>query len=361
MFLFSSLVILTYLAQLNNGASLGNGAITLPLSDEDFYLSTFFSLNNKKITFLLDSASSDTWVFDSDLCVNAYDCSGNYLSTNLGKDTGYSFQTEYFGGQSVVGELYIASEATFGINVLKDKFYYGYVNDTANFISSALFGIGQSKMQSQKLYSYDDSFPYNKTYPTFLENVGGRNTLLIDLPNKKFDIADHVNGDLTINLNTDSHYYQINVTDVGVITNLKKNNGDLKSLYESGDKTSIKTILDTGSSVVQLPAEVVNNYANKIDSIYWDDSQQSFIFEDCPSTNIKEGLPHLVLTVKNRIGKSKYIKIRGQDLVVEVEEGVCALALSPSDFGVLGIPLFRSGAVGIDLDHEVMTWEGLVR
>lgn len=361
MFLFSSLLLSTYLVQFNNGASLGNGAISLPLNDEDFYLSTSFSLNNKNISFLLDSGSSDTWVFDSDLCEDAYDCSSNYLSTNLGKDTGYSFQTEYFGGQSVVGELYIASEATFGSNVLKNKFYYGYVNDTASFITSALFGIGQSKMQSQKLYSYDDSYPSNKTYPTFLEDIDGRNTLLIDLPNKKFDIADHVNGDLTVKLNTDSHYYQINVTDVGVITNLKKNNGDLKSLYDSGNKSSIKTILDTGSSVVQLPAEVVNNYASKIDSIYWDDSQQSFIFENCPSTSTKEGLPHLVLTVKNRSGESKYIKIRGQDLVVEVEEGVCALALSPSNFGVLGIPLFRSGTVGIDLDHKVMTWEGLVR
>jgi hypothetical protein len=361
MSVLSCLYVCFCLLQFGSGAYLGDTAITLPLNDEDFYLSTSFLLNNKNISFLLDSGSSDTWVFDSDLCEDAYDCSNNYLGSNLGKDTGYSFQTEYFGGQSVVGELYIASEAKFGNKNLNNQFYYGYVNDTTNFITSALFGIGQSKMQSQKLYSYDNSYPSNKSYPTFLQDIGSRNTFLIDLPNNQFDISTHVNGDLTVNLNTDSHYYQINVTDVGIITNLKKNNGDLKSLYDSNDKATFKTILDTGSSVVQLPAEVVNNYAEHISSVYWDETQQSFMFESCPTTQAKTNLPYLVLTVTNRSGSQKYVKIRGQDLVVEVEDNVCALALSPSNFGVLGIPLFRSGAVGIDLDHKVMTWKGLVR
>ena len=360
-YLSSFLIYLGYLAQISSAASLGKNAITLPLNDEIFYLSTSFNLNNKDISFLLDSGSSDTWVFSSKLCKDGYYCSNDYLDFNLGTNTGYSFQSEYFGGQTVVGELYIASEATFGSNNLKQKFYYGYINDTTNFITSALFGIGQSKMQSQKLYSYDDSYPSNSTYPTFLEDINGRNTFLIDLPNNKFDISDHVNGDLTINLNTDSHYYQINVTDVGIITNLKKNNGDLKSLFDSATGNTVKSILDTGSSVLQLPAEVVSNYANKISSLYWDNSQQSYVFESCPSDNVKQNLPHLVLTVKNKNGESKYIKIRGQDLVVEVEEGVCALALSPSDFSVLGIPLFRSGTIGFDLDHQIITWKGLVR
>lgn len=361
MSLLNLLSIFFWLLQVSSSASLGKTAITLPLTDEDFYLSTSFLLNNKNISFLLDSGSSDTWVFDSNLCEDANDCSSNYLSSNLGRNTGYSFQTEYFGGQSVVGELYIASEAKFGSKDLTNQFYYGYINDTENFITSALFGIGQSRMQSQKLYSYDNSYPSNKSYPTFLQDIGGRNTFLIDLPNNQFDISTHVDGDLTVNLNTASHYYQINITDVGIITNLKKNNGDLKSLYDYDYKTSFKAIMDTGSSVIQLPAEVVNNYAEHINSVYWDGIQQSFMFENCPTTQAKKNLPYLVLTVTNSKEKQKYMKIRGRDLVVEVEENVCALALSPSNFGVLGIPLFRSGTVGIDLDHEVITWKGLVR
>lgn len=320
--------------------------VSLPLSDEVLFLTTNFSLNGNEITFLLDSGSSDAWVFASDLCAGY---SNSIPATTAGKNTSFVFETEYFGGQAVEGFLYVADTATLDTAVLKNSLYYGLIEASENTVTTALLGIAKPKMQSQLLFKYKNG--YNGTYPSLLSQLGGRQTYFIDLPNQNFQIGSHVKGEVTVPMITNSSYYSIKIDSVAMITDLKRGN---EGMFTVKGSESFPVILDSGSSVLQLPEEITASVTDQFEGLYWDPEQQSYMLSDCPAEDSQ--LPLVVLSVNG-----KNIKIRGKDLVVEVAPGICALAITPSDFGVLGVPFFRSGSVGIDLDHQVINWAGLIR
>ncbi|KAL6926224.1 hypothetical protein ACO0SA_001716 [Hanseniaspora valbyensis] len=337
--------------------------ISLPLSDEQFYLSTSFYIDNEEITFLLDSGSSDTWVFNSDLCST---CSSILSTQNAGQNTSYLFETTYFGGQSVKGNLFIADKVQLSKTILSNSFYYGLIDSSQNYVTSALLGIAKPEMQSQLLYNYENG--YNGTYPSLLDQIDGRNTYVVNLPNGKFSIGGCPKGYLSVPLNSSSDYYSINIGEVGVIVktqttkkiNKKKTTTITSQKYSKIEEDeNLSVILDTGASVLQLPTNITSSIVEKFNGSYWDDSQQSYMLQECPSNN--DTLPVIVFAISDKYGRAKNIKLRGQDLVVEVDSNVCALAITPSDFGVMGIPFFRSGTVAIDLDNQFMNWNGLVR
>lgn len=327
----------------------------MPLSDEQFHLSTSFCIDKQEITFLLDSGSSDTWVFNTDLCST---CTSILSKQNAGQNTSYLFETTYFGGQSVKSKLFIADEVQLSRAILSNSFYYGLIDSSQNYVTSALLDIAKPEMQSQILYKYENG--YNGTYPSLLNQIDGRNTYLIDLPNGKFNIGCCPKGYLTVPLNTSSDYYSINVGEVGVIVKTQTKQKSKKTKYTriEGYK-NFSVIPDTGLSVLQLLTNITASIVENFNGSYWDDSQQSYMLQECPGNN--DSLPVIVFSVTDQYGREINIKIRGQDLVVKVDSNVCSLAITPSDFGVLGIPFFRSSTVAINLDYQVMNWNGLIR
>ncbi|XBW34563.1 hypothetical protein QEN19_000126 [Hanseniaspora menglaensis] len=351
MFQLYTSLILCYISLSASRSIIRKNVISLPLEDNSFYLSTNFIFNENNVSFLLDSGSSDTWVLNSNLCDG---CDWDFNSFNSGTNTSFAFETEYFGGQEVEGNLFIASNVNLDGYILNNKFYYGLINQSENTVTNALIGIAKPEMQSQHLYTYENS--YNGTYPSLLTFIDGRNTYFIDLPNQQFQIGSHLEGEVTIPLIVSSDYYALKIKSFHVQTAVDKIKTNTINLAGSNNFT---VILDTGSSVLQLPNNIVESFVSHFDNSYWDEKEQSYMLKSCP--NDPSSLPLLVLSINNYKGFNKSVKIRGEDLVVEVENNVCALAISPSDFGVLGIPFFRSGAVGIDLDKQVVHWRGLIR
>ncbi|CAI5760086.1 unnamed protein product [Candida verbasci] len=313
------------------------------LINEQSYYAVDITVGQSPVTVLLDTGSSDLWVVDSDAyCESNANCysSGTYTLTSNAKDTGYGFSIGYGDGSGAEGEFYTDNVKVGSVTVKNQQFA-----DASNAASD--FGVlGIAKKAQEAAQQEYDNLPVNlvnqgyiskNAYSLYLNSVDAKDGAII------FGGIDHdkYSGNLVSLPITTDKYLAVH----------------LNSILNDGSTTDtnadVDVVLDSGTTFVYLPTNVIQSIASAFNAQYSSASQIYVV--DCNWTQSDKTLTY------NFDGIS--ITVPYANLVVELHyndgtfSGQCGIGIV--DAGnkgpfILGDNFLRSAYVVYDLtDNQI--------
>ncbi len=310
------------------------------LQNEKYWYSVDVEVGNppQKVTVNLDTGSSDLWVVGSENtnCNDKCQSLGTFdqsKSTSINKIND-NFRIEYGDGSVSTGDWVTDSVTLGGQTVNGLTFAVGTNSDN----SMGVLGIGFASLGGEGLgYDYTN-------YPKALVNAGiiesQTYSIYLDSADKGtilFGGVDHskYTGSLvTVPITSDTR------TTVE-LTGLKISDGSFSS------ESKFDVLLDTGSTLSYLPADVIANIAASLGATY-NQHQSQYILPCDSSRNVEFsfGCSTISVPLNSFQKKSKSVDSNGNQL--------CTLKLIPTSgpVSILGDSFLRSAYVVFDLDKS---------
>lgn len=325
---------------------LSKRAVPVTITDDrdiSYLLDVYLGSSQDKVTVLLDTGSSDLWVYGPKT-QNPQGGTFDPSSSSDNQDTGESFSISYVDGSSSSGEYYTDDFSFAQGQKLLSNFQFAVV-DQASSHSTGILGVAD---KSQEAVGYNDS-PYDNlpyalqksgvtpkaSYSLFLgpENSGKGSIIFGGIDKAKYE------GELT-------QYYSLGSDgSLGLNVQSAEVNGRTINLGDS-------YVLDSGTSWNLWSQELLDAVGKAINGQY--DNDEGLYLADCNQPSDK--------SVTFNFGKNT-ISIPYSDLVLNVGNdnngnSVCALgaqaASPPYAPYILGDVFLRSAYVYYDLtDHTI--------
>lgn len=312
---------------LNSHFSLTKRATSATLTnniDISYLLDLKLGSDQQPITVLLDTGSSDLWVYSSSVS-SAIGGTFNTSSSLDDKKTGDDFSIEYLDGSYAKGEYVTDDFALEDGKKLLDDFQFAVV-DSAKIKSLGILGVADKNQE--ELHPHYDNLPWalqaqgvtpKASYSLYLgsEESGKGSIIFGGIDTEKYE------GELT--------KYPVAGT-LGLAL-------DVKSAEIGGNNITLnkQVVLDSGTSLNLWPSDLIDAVGKELGG----DDLFGFWFVQCDQPKDK------YLTFD--FGKNK-IKVSYQDLIWK-SQGKCLLGVQPSqqDVYIFGDVFLRSAYVYYDL------------
>lgn len=304
----------------------------------------------------IDTGSSDLWVnsAQSSLCASAQnECEGGTYSrssSSTSKLVNNNFNISYVDGSGATGE-YLTDTLGFG-GVTLSNFQFGLGVDSSS--SMGVLGIGYPINEVQVNRAGGQPYP---NLPQALLNAGHINTnayslWLNDLDASTgsilfggVDTAKYSGNLVTVPvIPTDGIYFELAVALSGVSLNGK-------SMGSSSD-LPIAVLLDSGTSLLYLPNDIVTNIYNQVNIVY----EQGTAYGYCEDATTSKSLSFTFSGQTINVPFSElYIPVgtlsNGQPVTFQNGKEACIFGVAPADGStpLLGDTFLRSAYVVYDL------------
>jgi len=269
-----------------------DGSVTAtPQSDDESYLCPV-TIGGQTLTLDFDTGSADLWVFSSELSSSEQGSHTVYNpsdSSTAEKDSGATWSISYGDGSSASGNVYYDTVSVGDTTVdhqaveLAEQISSEFESD-AN--SDGLLGLAFSSINTVS------PGPEN----TFFDNAKSS----LDSPLFTADLKHQAAGSYDFGYIDDSKYTgDITYTDVDSSNGFWEFTG---TGYAIGDGSfvddSIDAIMDTGTTLLLVPDDVVSAYYDQVDGASYDDSQGGYTFScdaSLPDITLGIGSYHAVV------------------------------------------------------------------
>ena len=302
----------------------------------------------------IDTGSSDLWVnvANSEICSNGQNLcsdSGTY-SANSSSSYEYidsQFNITYVDGSGSEGD-YVSDTVTFGgVTLQNQQFGIGYTSSSQEGIIGIGYPINEVATQ------YNGGVPYANV-PINLMHHGYINSNAYSLWLNDLDAStgsilfggvntDKFTGSLqTLPIIPTQGYYAefiIALTAVGA-------NGTVGSI---ANNIASPALLDSGSSLMYLPDDIVNQIYQDVGAQY--DESQGAAFVDCDLANSDATIDFTFSSPTIRVGMDELVLVAGGD---SRGNPICIIGISPAGGStpVLGDTFLRSAYVVYDMTHN---------
>lgn len=322
-------------------------SLTLKIENEYSYYLTELSVGTpgQKLKVNIDTGSSDLWVLAPSSGFKGGTFDGSKSSTF--KSLNNNFFTGYADGSWCSGS-YVTDDVAIGSTKIKDL-QFGYA--TKSYIEEGILGVGY--MSQEAVVQFSKGKPYDN-FPEKLKKQGliAKNAFSLYLNSLESQSGSIVFGAIDRAKYTGDLAMLDVVNADGSDTATSKPSAffvDLKGLSVSGDSIITKSypvLLDTGTTLIHAPGEVVNKVCLKLGGKF--DPSLGVHTIDCDA-NVED--------VQFDFGSTS-VNVPGKDLIFKVDRDsdkqLCILGLNDSMGGhyILGDVFLRSAYVYFDLDDN---------
>lgn len=239
------------------------GAVPEVLQNKVYMYLATFELGGQKQSAIIDTGSSDLWVFDSDSgAAVTYD-------TQTGEDLGKPFRIRYLDGTSARGGYYRDDFHWGDINV---KLQFGVAKTRSPRARYGVFGIADKSQEAA--VNYEESNQY-ENLPSVLKKQGLTQSVSysINLSGVDEDAGTIVFGAI----DTSRFLGKLKVFHVNTKI-------DFRVPFRVNGKTQIAD-LDSGTSLCYLDRYLVDDIASKFGAV-WDEDQDAYVVSDLPADDL---------------------------------------------------------------------------
>lgn len=335
------------------------------LGDEEWTIPVSIGTPPQEFNLDLDTGSSDLWVFSTLLSkeeVNGQSLYNPNKSTTAAKMVGYTWDCHYGDGSFSSGYIYQDNVTIGGVTVEKQPVEVAktvapqFTQDTAldGLVGLGFWTINTAEPKKQKTF-FENAAPNleNGLFTADLKHEA-RKFLLLSLTLRLTNIALPPAGSYNFGwIDEKAHTGNITYTDVDsrdgywMWTSPGYAVGNAKSI----NKTAIRGITDTGTTLLLLPDDVVDAYYGQVDGATWAEEWSGYVF-DCNTT-----VPDFSFAVDNGTAR---VTVPGEFInYAENGDGTCYGGIQ-SDYGV-GFSIFgdiaiKSAFVVFDQQNLKLGW-----
>ena len=324
-----------------------------------YYADITLGTPGQQIQVSVDTGSSDLWVnsASSSLCSSSQGaCQGgtyDQSSSSSARVINSDFNISYVDGSGAAGD-YVGDTLEFA-GITLDDFQFGVGQDSAS--TMGVLGISYSVIEVQVNRAGGDEYP---NLPQALVNSGHINSNAYSLWLNDLDASegsilfggvntDKYEGDLTTVpvLGQDGIYYELAVALSDVQFGGKEMAGS--------DELPIAVVLDSGTSLIYLPDDIVTNIYNEVNVVYNGGTAYAYCEDANTDKNLTFTFSGKAINVPmNELYISAGSNSQGQPLQFQNGKEACIFGVAPTGGStpLLGDTFLRSAYVVYDLQNN---------